>query len=323
MSSPILSVLLVSYNHEAYIEQAIESILMQEVDFDYEIVMADDFSTDATRQILDKYHTQFPAKFRFLDSGVNVGITRNYQRAFKACRGEYIAVLEGDDYWTSPHKLSRQVKFLHEHRECSFCFNRFLTSSEPAGRFVAQPFFDVSQAYALLTIDQLIRDNFVGNFSTCMYRKDVVSRLGETLYDMKVYDWMFNIMNARLGMIGYLPEIMSVYRLHSFGTWSGKPLEEKMNETLSLIDNYNQYLNHEFDADFQHHKNAIQAVLDKMLPAVIPVTVTGQIETVSPDSDKLSVGKVLRLITPRIFKVAMEYLMPPIVLKLLKKVLRG
>lgn len=323
MSNPKLSVMLVSYNHEPYIQQAIESILMQEVSFDYEIVMADDSSDDATRRILEGYRSKFPSKFRFIGSDGNVGITRNYQRAFKACRGEYIAVMEGDDYWTSPHKLSRQVEFLHEHRECSFCFNRFLTSSEPAGRFVAQPFFEVNQPFALLTIDQLIRDNFVGNFSTCMYRKEVVSRIDENLYEMKVYDWMFNIMNARLGMIGYLPQIMSVYRLHSSGTWSGKPLEEKLGETLLLIDEYNQYLNHEFDGDFQHHKNTIRGILQNIQPVPQPEPEAGENALISEAPAKPSIGVILSQITPKAIKVVIEFLLPPIFLKFLRKILLG
>lgn len=323
MSNPILSVMLVSYNHEPYIERAIESILMQEVSFDFEVVVADDSSDDATRQIIERCSSRFPAEVRFLESDQNVGITRNYQRAFKACRGEYIAVIEGDDYWTSPHKLRRQVDFLHDHRECSFCFNRFLTSSEPAGRFVAQPFFEVSQAFALLTIDQLIRDNFVGNFSTCMYRRDVVSRFEEKLYDMKVYDWMFNIMNAREGMIGYLPDVMSVYRLHSAGTWSGKSLDEKLADTISLIDEYNQFLKFEFDADFQLHKNRIKEMLQPPSPVTDSIPATPESHSTPEGTKRLPIGTTLAEFTPKIVKLGIEYLLPPIALKLLRKIMRG
>src|SRR5467141_1026888 len=91
---PKLSVLLVTYNHEGYIRQALDSVLMQETDFDFEIVVADDYSQDSTIAVIKEYQAKHP-QLRILSSERNVGITRNYQRGFAACRGEYIAVLEG------------------------------------------------------------------------------------------------------------------------------------------------------------------------------------------------------------------------------------
>src|SRR5205085_12529467 len=100
---PKLSVLLVTYNHEQYIRQALDSVLMQRTDFDFEIVVADDFSQDSTRAIVEGYQAEY-YNIRILQSEKNVGITHNYQPGSAACRGEYVAVLEGDDYWTSPNK---------------------------------------------------------------------------------------------------------------------------------------------------------------------------------------------------------------------------
>src|SRR5712692_739118 len=114
--TPKLSVLLITYNHEKYIRQALDGVMMQKTDFDFEIVVADDHSLDSTIAIIEEYQAD-NHNIRVLPSERNVGITRNYQRGFGACRGEYIAVLEGDDFWISPTKLRTLVAFLEQHPE--------------------------------------------------------------------------------------------------------------------------------------------------------------------------------------------------------------
>jgi len=255
-ATPKVSVLLVTYNHEKYIREAIDSLLMQETDFDFEIVVADDHSLDSTRAIIDGYRTG-NHDLRVLASERNVGITRNYQRGFKACRGEYVAVLEGDDYWTSPIKLKTMVEFLETHQECVFCFHRFLRRVEASTTSSVHPPFEITNEFALHTAAQLAKGNFVGNFSACVYRREVIDRLDPALFEMKVYDWMLNIAVAQEGMIGYIPVIMSVYRAHPAGVWSGKTPDEHKPELLKLIDEYNKYLDFKFDAEFQFHKAAL------------------------------------------------------------------
>src|SRR5438876_4603989 len=132
---PKLSVLLVTCNHEKYIRKGLDSIVMQKTDFDFEVVVADDHSQDSSIAIIEKYQAG-NHDFRILPSERNVGITRNYQRGFAACRGEYIAVLEGDDFWISPTKLESSVAFLEQHPECAFCFHRYLRHEETSNRFV-------------------------------------------------------------------------------------------------------------------------------------------------------------------------------------------
>ena len=255
---PKVTVLLVTYNHEKYIRQTLDSVLMQKVDFDFEIVVADDHSHDSTIAIIDEYRAD-NHNIRVLPSERNVGITRNYQRGFGACRGEYIAVLEGDDCWISPTKLESLVAFLQQHPECAFCFHRFLIHDEASGRFSAHPPFEIGSEFALFSAAQLARDNLVGNFSVCVYRREVVDRLDPALFELKAYDWMFNIAVAQAGMIGYVPKVMSIYRAHPAGAWSGKTLGEHTPELLELVDTYNKYLNFKFDAEFQAYKSALLA----------------------------------------------------------------
>jgi glycosyltransferase involved in cell wall biosynthesis len=117
LNDVVVSVVMVTYNHEAYVSQAIESILRQETTFRFELVIGEDCSTDRTRQIVRDYESSHPGVIRVVSSESNVGASENFYRTVKSCRGEYIAFCEGDDYWQAPHKLQVQANFLETHAE--------------------------------------------------------------------------------------------------------------------------------------------------------------------------------------------------------------
>lgn len=121
-SIPLVSVDIITYNHEKYASKAIEGVLMQKTDFLYEIVICDDFSTDNTREILLDYQKKYPDKIILRFQEKNVGLRYNYFENKKACRGKYIAICEGDDYWTDPNKLQMQVDFLENNHDYSMTF---------------------------------------------------------------------------------------------------------------------------------------------------------------------------------------------------------
>ncbi|MCR4890730.1 MAG: glycosyltransferase [Lachnospiraceae bacterium] len=111
-----LSVVFITYNHEPYLRESLDSVLMQQTDFPFEIVVGEDCSTDGTRDILREYAGKYPGKFRLLFRKKNLGrTTLNVYLTAMACRGKYLAFLEGDDYWTDPKKLQKQVDFLDSH----------------------------------------------------------------------------------------------------------------------------------------------------------------------------------------------------------------
>src|SRR5919202_3380596 len=118
-----VSVLMITYNQEAFIAQAIRSALMQITDFDYEIVIGDDCSTDGTRDIVADLARKHPSKIRPLFQDVHLGVNRNLVSTLKACTGQYVAILEGDDYWTTQKKLQLQVNFLDCHYDYAICFH--------------------------------------------------------------------------------------------------------------------------------------------------------------------------------------------------------
>ena len=113
MNKPLVSIASITYNHEKFIAQAIDSFLMQETDFDFEIIIGEDCSTDDTLKIIKEYKAKYPDIIKLITSESNVGMMTNFIRTLEACSGKYIALCEGDDYWTDTLKLQKQVNFYH------------------------------------------------------------------------------------------------------------------------------------------------------------------------------------------------------------------
>ena len=116
-SDKMVSVFMLAYNHEKYIAEAIDSVLMQKTDFDFDIVIGEDCSTDATRRIVLEDAQKYPNKIKPILHNVNVGAMLNQRYVLEACTGKYVAMCEGDDYWTDPFKLQKQVDFLEANKE--------------------------------------------------------------------------------------------------------------------------------------------------------------------------------------------------------------
>ncbi len=118
----MVSVYMLTYNHEEYVAQAIESVLMQKVNFKFELVIGDDASTDGTANIIQEYAKKYPNIIRAYCRKKNIGALRNSISIRSKCRGRYLAILEGDDFWNVDNKLQIQIDFLENHLEYSMCF---------------------------------------------------------------------------------------------------------------------------------------------------------------------------------------------------------
>ncbi|MDR0604779.1 MAG: glycosyltransferase [Bacteroidales bacterium] len=128
--NPMLSVCLITYNHEAYIREAIDSVLMQKTNFPIEIVIGEDCSTDNTRNLCIEYKEKFPDIIKLLLPEKNVGARQNFINTINMCKGKYIALCEGDDYWTDPLKLQKQVDFMEANEEYSITCHRYTIINE-------------------------------------------------------------------------------------------------------------------------------------------------------------------------------------------------
>jgi glycosyltransferase involved in cell wall biosynthesis len=125
LSGCYLSVIVITYNHENYLRKCLDSILMQEVDFDFEIIIGDDCSPDSTAKIINDYYERYPDVVRPTLRSQNVGATRNQYDCFLQAKGKYIAILDGDDFWTSKHKLRIQTEFLENNPNYIACTHRY------------------------------------------------------------------------------------------------------------------------------------------------------------------------------------------------------
>ena len=256
-----ISVIVTTYNHEKYIAQCLESILCQTGDFEMEVILGDDNSTDHTREIAQQFEQKDPQVVLLLPARPNLGITKNLKRCLDACSGNYIAICEGDDYWTDSTKLQKQMAFLESHPAYSMCFNAFTIYFEANGR--SEPFQDqLLLEKDFLTTEALIEQNYIGNFSCCMYRTEIVRKLPDPLFEIFTVDWIFNICCSQFGEIGFIRDRMSVYRKHASGAWAGKSELESLHQILPLIDTYNEFLGYQYDAHFRKYKEKVLHLIE-------------------------------------------------------------
>lgn len=243
-----VSILIVTYNHEKYIVEALDSVLIQQVDFDYEIVIGDDCSTDNTRSILIGYQNKHPGKIKLLLRERNLGFYGKYNffHTFNACQGQYIAMLEGDDYWTAPDKLQKQVDFLDTHPECSFCFHASkLVFEDGSGR---KPILHVPpEIKPFYTIEDVLgKRDFIHTAST-MFRRGLFGEFPEWFLSPGPGDCVLYILCGQHGKIGYIDEVKSVYRIHKEGIWSSKGLIQRLLIQIELLRTIDAYLNFHYD----------------------------------------------------------------------------
>ncbi|RAU97841.1 sugar transferase [Mycobacterium colombiense] len=218
-SAPKVSVVSISYNHEAFIRDTLDGFVAQDTDFPVEIVIADDASTDGTATIIQDYANRYPHLFRPILRSTNVGIHENLSDALSAARGEYLAICEGDDYWTDPMKLSKQVAFLDQHPETSLCFHPVQVLWTD-GRKGSE--FPPAGWRRDLSIDTLIRRNFIQTNSV-LYRRQ--ARYDDIPTDVMPMDWYLHVRHAADGGIAMLPDTMAVYRRHPQSFWYGAEVD--------------------------------------------------------------------------------------------------
>jgi len=240
---PKVSVLMLVYNHAAFLRQALDSILMQEVNFDYEIIAGDDCSTDNSLAILEEYAAKYPNKFKIISHSSNVGIYQNLQEVFQSCKGRYIAMLEGDDFWTSSSKLQQQIDFLDTNSDFSICFHRAKVFNNQNNKLIYN--FPGKNYKLISTVDDLLQHNFMQTCSV-VYRNGLVKKIPEWFSTLKLADWPLHVLHAEFGKIGYINKIMGAYRVHGKGVWSGNNLTYRNSEVIKMLEAINIHTNQKY-----------------------------------------------------------------------------
>jgi glycosyltransferase involved in cell wall biosynthesis len=232
-----LSVMMITYNHERFIAQAITSVLAQRVNFDYEIVVGEDCSTDGTREILMDFHRRFPDRIVPLLRDQNIGAMRNVEATLASCRGRYLAVLEGDDYWTCEDKLQRQVDFLDAHLDHAICCHRAQVLDETAKGWKGVQPRNPAGSYSIT--------------SSVVYRWGSISVLPSWFSEMKLGDWPLHVLVARSGKIKLFDEVMAVYRVHSAGMWTSQPQISQLREITRMLPALDKHLGFQYTDKIQ------------------------------------------------------------------------
>ena len=217
---PMVSICCATYNHVLFIRQCLDGFVMQKTKFPIEILIHDDASTDGTQDIIREYEAKYPniikpiyQKENQYSKGVKVSLVYNYSRV----KGKYIALCEGDDYWTDPYKLQKQVDFLESHPDYVMCSHRFNQYIQDKNLLEEEK--DLTFQGADYDLKNLIGGKWLTQTLTVMYRRDALDLQRYESYGMSL-DMILFYELLRNGKGYCFSDVMGVYRLHKGGVWS-------------------------------------------------------------------------------------------------------
>jgi glycosyltransferase involved in cell wall biosynthesis len=267
-STPLVSVSCNTYNHEKYISKAIDSFLMQETDFPFEILIHDDASTDKTAEIIRAYEKKYPSLIKPIYQTENqyttVKVISVYN--FSRARGEYIALCEGDDYWTDNKKLQYQIEKMKQQNDCEISFHpAVIVNDQTITEEVAARHLDHDSVYD-------VRDIIKGDGGFCptgslIIKKSAVDNLPAFFTDAPVEDYFLQVLGAVNAGALYIDRLMSAYRVHPNGVWTSKLnnfelLSKSVTAMSKALEDMDQFY------DFRYH-DAITSMISNMFLGIL------------------------------------------------------
>lgn len=264
---PVISVCITTYNHEKFIAQALNSVLEQQGDFELEILVGEDGSTDGTAAIVRDYAQRFPKIIRafyhdpedkLFINGRKTG-RKNFMHNLVVAKGDFIALLDGDDYWLASNKLQEQLSFLQANKNFSACCHAAIHVDE--SNVVKEGYaghHDVKSGYRDFTLHDVLQKNPVPTLSV-FFRNPRMEQFPALFSKTDMADWPLHMLNALRGDIRYFDKKMAAYRLHGGGIWADfrasaeKSLLSEMAVWRLLLD----------EPAFAAHASYINTLIDK------------------------------------------------------------
>jgi len=280
-----VSVVCCTYNHERFIAETLEGILGQKTSFDFEVIVADDGSTDGTQEIITKFQAQYPGRMaKTILRKQNVGIGENYYDALMKAEGEYLAVCDGDDCWTDENKLQMQADYLDQNQECTIVCTDFIAhDAEDADH--KDTSFRVSQYIGkkkpVYTLNDLIFSRFISS-CTVMLRWQLRGCVPDFLRAYGVIDFPLEMIHAAMGYIGVIEQSTARYNMHSSSISNAKG-NLVMNQSVALVREVNQFFDYKLTKLQDEYLMCVQAEQKRPKPA------RDEIPAVAAPREKLSV----------------------------------
>lgn len=254
--NPLVSVCMIAYNHEKYISEAIEGVLIQKTKFKIQLVLGEDKSTDNTREICEQYALKYPDIIKLLPSEKNWGMMPNFIRTYDTCDGKYVALCEGDDYWTDPLKLQKQVDFLESDPSYSFCCHdtQIVEGDKQLKKFSAGRIINnTNRTFSpkeIMCSDQRL-------FHTCSMVFRRISKFPEDLVKCINGDFPLYCILLMHGKVKYHSFCAGAYRIHNAGITNRKFDKTYRDQLLQMYTYINTFQNFKYEKYIKIGKRAV------------------------------------------------------------------
>ncbi len=244
-----LSVVVQANNFEKYVRKCLDSILMQKVNFEYELLCSDDCSTDNSLAILEEYQSKFPNIIKVVKNAKNLGSAKTALKLYSLTQGQYMTVIDGDDYLIDENRFRQQVDFLDQNPDFTGVASNTIMKYEDNSK--EDELIVKSEIPTQHTVEDFISARTYFHTSAIMFRNIYKNRYPNFLsHEYGEGDWIRAIMHSSQGNIGYIDKIVSVYRVHNKGAWNKMNDFQKMNRNTYACVHFNQFLEKKYDQLF-------------------------------------------------------------------------
>lgn len=246
MMRPMISVLMITYNHERFIEEAVNSVLSQQTDYSFELVIGEDHSPDSTGKKVDELAAAFPDIIKVVRGETNLGVATNFCKTFRACSGKYMAILDGDDFWTDPLKLQKQVSFMEANPEYGLVHGDVNHLFEDTGLLI--PAYNKTNAIEIpqgSIFQELIAPEHLIKTMTVCFRKELADNYFDFDLVMK-RNWLLLDLPLWLDIsshskVYYMDEVLATYRLLNESTSRSQSVDRKFKFYMSVYEVFDHY----------------------------------------------------------------------------------